>query len=331
MNRAAWTAIAIIAILLGVVAVVRFTQGPPQGSVDGQPPSEEPVTPFFRQGATDQPHSDDVRTPLTEAQQREMERIATLGYVAGTRPAGPRDGVVTHVPEATFPGYTLYTGGEGHEAFLIDLEGNIAHTWSYPGSKGWTRVRVMPNGDLFAITASPPKFLKLSRDSELLWSFEVHSHHDFTVLPDSTICVLVRGNTARRGLNHGRPVIDDHIVLLDKHGKELSFISLLKAFERSEFGGSGLSTIRHPMKTTSSTRTPSSPFRETGVFSFFSPCATSTRSLCWMSPPERSSGHLPGDGTGSTRLNCWVTICCSSTISAPAERGRESSSRVWLR
>lgn len=244
MNRAAWTAIAIIAILLGVVAVVRFTQGPPQGSVDGQPPSEEPVTPFFRQGATDQPHSDDVRTPLTEAQQREMERIATLGYVAGTRPAGPRDGVVTHVPEATFPGYTLYTGGEGHEAFLIDLEGNIAHTWSYPGSKGWTRVRVMPNGDLFAITASPPKFLKLSRDSELLWSFEVHSHHDFTVLPDSTICVLVRGNTARRGLNHGRPVIDDHIVLLDKHGKELSFISLLKAFERSEFGRQWL--IDHP-------------------------------------------------------------------------------------
>lgn len=222
MRRAVWIIIALCAIAILGVRAARIGQRSVQPD------------------RANEPHTDGVRPRLTPEQQQELERIATLGYVAGVNPVLARTGVLTHVPDAAFAGLTLYTGGEGSEAFLVDMEGNVAHSWSYPGSKGWTRARALPNGDLLVITAAPPQMLRLDRDSNLLWRFEEHAHHDFALLPDSTICVLVRGTATRPGLHGGESVIDDNVVLLDSAGKELAFISLLKAFERSEFGAQWL-------------------------------------------------------------------------------------------
>jgi len=193
----------------------------------------------------DEPHSDGTHTGLSEAQQRELERIATLGYVSGVEPVPQKTGVLTHDPGAALAGLTLYTTGEGPRAVLIDMEGNVVHSWSFPGSKYWARARVLPKGDLLAITCGPPRLLKLNHDSQLLWRYDGHAHHDFAVLPDSTICVLVRGSTSRPHLQAGAPLIDDNVLMLDRHGHELASISLLKAFERSEFGARWLTD--HPL------------------------------------------------------------------------------------
>ena len=190
-------------------------------------------------------HSEGTRATLTPEEERELERIATLGYVAGTEPVPETTGVLRHEPEAAFEGPTLFTCGEGSEAFLIDMEGTVVHSWSYPGSKGWTRAHAFPNGDLLVITAAPPRLLRLDRDSRLLWQFDEHAHHDLAVLPDNSICVLVRSKATRPGIQDGETLIDDNVVLLDDTGKELAFISLLKAFERSEFGTQWLAD--HPL------------------------------------------------------------------------------------
>jgi hypothetical protein len=173
---------------------------------------------------------------LTPEQQLELERIATLGYVSGSEPVPSRTGVLTYERGAAHDGLTLLTYGEGPEARLIDMEGGVVHCWSYPGAKGWPRARALPNGDLLVITAAPPGLLRLSRDSELIWEYGEHAHHDLRVLPDNTICVLVRTLTTRKNIQGGASIIDDTVTLLDSDGRTLAFISLLQAFERSEFG-----------------------------------------------------------------------------------------------
>ena len=227
MNRTAWVVASLVLILVLGIAAVRFA--------DRSPQSERPH----------EFHSEGTPQLLTPEEHRELERLATLGYLAGADPVPHRTGVLIHEPETALAGLTLYTGGEGPIAYLIDMEGNVVHSWSYPGSEGWPRVRAQPNGDLLAITTFPPQMLRLNRDSELLWQYDEHAHHDFAVLPDGTICVLVRSQAVRPDLNGGEPVIDDNVVLLDEAGQELAFISLLKAFERSQLGTQWL--IEHPL------------------------------------------------------------------------------------
>jgi hypothetical protein len=184
------------------------------------------------------------REKLTPEQQLELERIATLGYVSGSEPVPARTGVLTYERDAAYDGLTLLTYGEGPEARLMDMDGTVVHYWSYPGAKGWPRARALPNGDLLVITAGPPGLLKLNRDSELIWEYKEHAHHDLKVLPDNTICVLVRALTTRPDIQGGASVIDDTVTLLDADGRTIAHISLLQAFERSEFGAQWL--VDHP-------------------------------------------------------------------------------------
>ncbi len=182
------------------------------------------------------PHPISTRADLTPAQELELERIATLGYVVGVAPTPARIGVVRHIPDQAFAGFTLYTSAEDPYAVLIDMEGDVVHSWQYPDSGYWARVHLLENGDLLAITCGPPQLLRLNRDSELVWRFGQHAHHDLAVMSDGTICVLVRTAVTRPYLNDGEVVIDDNIVLLDAKGRQQSYISLLEAFERSELG-----------------------------------------------------------------------------------------------
>ena len=189
----------------------------------------------------DVPYSVTPRANLTPAQELELERIATLGYVVGTEPSPARCGVLTHIRDEAFAGFTLFTSAEDPYSLLIDMEGNVVHSWEHPGSEYWSRVHLLQDGGLLAVTCGPPELLRLNSDSELVWRFAGHAHHDLAVLADGTICVLVRTTATRPHLNDGEPVIDDCLVWLDARGRQLSFISLLEAFERSTLGEQRLS------------------------------------------------------------------------------------------
>jgi hypothetical protein len=187
------------------------------------------------------PRSDAAGTPggpadLSPAQQRELERIATLGYVVGADAKPARSGVLTHDPDRAFDGLTLFTSGEAPYAVLIDMEGNVVHSWEYPGSEYWARVHLLEGGDLLVITCGPPQLLRLDHNSELVWRYGGHAHHDLAVMRDGTIAVLVRTSERREELNNGELVIDDNVVFLDLRGRQQGFVSLLEAFERSQLG-----------------------------------------------------------------------------------------------
>ena len=171
---------------------------------------------------------------ITPAQERELHRIADLGYIAGREPMRDAAGVVQHDATAAFPGYTLFTYAEGPEAVLVDMKGRHRHSWSRTGSEYWARVHLYPNGDLLAITSKPYRLMKVDRSSDVLWVYEEPAHHDFDVLADGSIWVLVREATTREHIHDGSWLLDDVLVHLSPGGRELERVSLLEAFEGTE-------------------------------------------------------------------------------------------------
>ncbi|MBN2564428.1 MAG: aryl-sulfate sulfotransferase [Candidatus Eisenbacteria bacterium] len=185
------------------------------------------------------------RPGISAELERELERLATLGYVAGSERAPRTTGVLTYDKGAAFPGLTLFTCGGIPEALLIDMEGNVVYSWSAPGAMYWARAFAMPNGDLLAIACNPAYMMKLDKDSHVIWRFEGKAHHDFAVMADGSTYVLVRETVMRPDMRGGAPLLDDCVVLLDPMGRELSRVSLLEAFQRTEMGRQWLAD--HPL------------------------------------------------------------------------------------
>jgi hypothetical protein len=173
---------------------------------------------------------------------------------AASRPATEESppAVVTQTGKGKpFEGYTLYTcaGGtaSGTQAFLIDMKGEVVHKWAVPFSKVWPRpphiaqpvldslvtifsCHLYPNGDLLAVFHGQEQLTagyglaKLDKDSNVLWKYAEHVHHDLDVGEDGTI-FAVKHDLAKsmpRGLEHLHlEALLDSLVLLSPEGKEL--------------------------------------------------------------------------------------------------------------
>jgi Arylsulfotransferase (ASST) len=171
-------------------------------------------------------------------------------------------GVTVNDVERAFAGYTLYTGGGEAAAHLIDMDGKVVHEWRRPYSAVWNegaaavkkpqpdelifmdKARMLPNGDLLAIYAAAGDtpwgygMVKLDRDSNVIWSYLAHTHHDFDIAPDGRIFALTNDFSSEEidGLGKlDKPYLEDFVVVLSPDGKELKKISLTRALAQSRF------------------------------------------------------------------------------------------------
>ena len=142
----------------------------------------------------------------------ELQRLAALGYVSGSVEATADSGVTLHARARAAPGYNLVLSGHEPGASLIDMDGELLHTWStgfhevWPGREMkkhfrtgnfFRRVHLFENGDLLAVWARSAGILRLDRDSRVVWARTVPAHHDLQVLPDGRIVVLTMENHVR--------------------------------------------------------------------------------------------------------------------------------------
>jgi hypothetical protein len=171
-------------------------------------------------------------------------------------------GVTAYVPGAAQNGVVLYTSGSEPAAHLIDLQGNVLHTWRRPFSQVWhpsedgvadpqpdpfvyiRNAHVYPNGDLLALyegvgdTPYGYGVAKLDRESNLIWSYMGHAHHQLDVGPDGRIYVLTQeivDDELERFAHLQRPRLEDFLVILSPDGEELQKIRLLPAVGESKF------------------------------------------------------------------------------------------------
>jgi outer membrane protein assembly factor BamB len=176
---------------------------------------------------------------LTDEQQRELERIGTLGYTVGGDLAPDESGVTEKGSEAS-EGYTVYVSSDFPGAYLIDMDGRVLHTWQEEHSKHWTRAWVYPDGSILGVSAYPGRVIKLDRDSRILWSYgstTLRAHHDVVVDSDGTIYALMRVGRVFEWL---RPagLLDDMVCILEPDGelpREVTCISIPEAFRDSEY------------------------------------------------------------------------------------------------
>jgi hypothetical protein len=192
--------------------------------------------------------------------------LADLGYAEGSEPGTGASGVTKFLPELAEPGLNLCVDGASPSASLLDMQGNLLHTWSLelaavlgqkridrtleregalPDKYGyWRRVHPFANGDLLAIFVDEA-LVKLDKDSNLLWSWKGAPHHDLDVDEASgRIWLLTRRAHIVPQYSKDRDTIEDYITVLSPEGKKVREFSLLKALENSEYHSLALELSR---------------------------------------------------------------------------------------
>ncbi len=186
---------------------------------------------------------------LTEEQQREIEKLSTIGYLGGYREAPATSGVTVHDADRAWNGYNIYTSGHFPGAILMDMDGTVLHTWkcqflnAFPGrgdilepdrSNRWRYVHLFGNGDVLGIYEGLG-LVKLDKDSNILWSHLGGEHHDLKVAEDGKIYVLSREAHMVPWLSQRDPILEDYITILESDGTMVRRFSLLQALKKSRF------------------------------------------------------------------------------------------------
>jgi len=186
---------------------------------------------------------------LSEEQRREVERLRSIGYLTGSRPAHQASGVMIHDPGAALQGYNFYTSGHMPGAVLMDMDGEVLHEWrrdfddiwpDYPmdqydeNMEYWRTAELLPDGEVILIFEGLG-IARLDADSEVVWSHLGGEHHDFEVLPDGTVYVLTRDITMNPRINPDDPILEDYLSVLDPNGNETRRISLVDALGNSRY------------------------------------------------------------------------------------------------
>jgi len=186
---------------------------------------------------------------LADDEDELVEHLEAIGYLDAYAAAGEAYGVTVYDADRAYNGLNLYTSGHAPEAVLMDMGGKVLHTWRYefaavwpervahfeqPNAQYWRRVHLYDNGDLLAIFAGFG-LIKLDKNSNLLWTYSKACHHDLFVTDEGTIYTLIRKARQIPGVQDGRRVLDDYIVILDGDGTELRRVSIYGALKRSAY------------------------------------------------------------------------------------------------
>ncbi len=169
-------------------------------------------------------------------------------------------GVLQYDKAKAYDGFTLFTSVHAQKALLISMDGQILHEWHIPFSEIWEnpphiefkiaedfilwgKAHMYPNGDLvttiggFGDTPWGYGLVKMDKDSNLIWKYAEHAHHDVNVGSDDKIYTLIHDFTSEQipGMKLKLPFLDDSIVVLSPDGHELNRVSISKAFSNSDF------------------------------------------------------------------------------------------------
>ena len=188
-----------------------------------------------------------ARSPNDEEGARLIEELEAIGYLQGSV-AEERGGVTILDRDLAQAGRSFLTSGHGPEALLIDIEGNVLHSWRAsfqkiwpdrsPGdnvnASYWRRAYVTENGDVFAIFEGLG-LVKVNRQSEVIWQNPANFHHDLVLLPDGGTYALDREAHLDGRYHDEKPILEDFFVELSPEGRVVERFSLLDAIERSPY------------------------------------------------------------------------------------------------
>ena len=176
---------------------------------------------------------------VSEIDSDQLERLRSLGYVNVGAPLDPSapTGVLVFDEERAQHGLNLLTNSHFCSAQLMDMRGNILHSWSYEPCNRWGNTVLTPSGDLLVVGREPhdenPRatlaaryIMRLAWDGEILWKKTLPVHHDVELTPDGRILTLTYRHRMIAEVDSTIPVRDHLLALLTPEGEELEEISL---------------------------------------------------------------------------------------------------------
>ena len=183
---------------------------------------------------------------LPDERGRDLARLISLGYTAGSVEAGASSGITAHDRERAQPGLNLYVSGHAPEAILMDMDGAVLHRWALPYEQAFgqapegaevgyfRRAALQPDGELVVIYQGGG-MVRLDRDSKPLWRHDDAFFNDFFIASDGTVYGLTKRARKLPELSGEALVLEDSILVLPPPGdpsSEPRSISLLQALLR---------------------------------------------------------------------------------------------------
>ncbi len=184
------------------------------------------------------------------AQRDAVGALMQIPYLSGYDPARGEVGVTVYDPARAFNGWNLCVSAHAGEARLTDMKGVERHRWAFnarrawpnldadPEKRGyekfWRRALLLPDGDLLVLW----EYIGMARidsRSQLKWAALNGAHHDVSVDKAGLIYVLTREKKIIPEINPEESVIEDFVTILSPDGQLVKKISLLRAFEHSEY------------------------------------------------------------------------------------------------
>ena len=137
------------------------------------------------------------------------------------------DEILLYNSEKSFNGYNLYSSIKRRKALLINMQGELAHSWSGPAEEnaGWYHIEPAADGNLFALTQDRD-IVKLDTNSNVIWSLQGRYHHDLDVAENGNIFVLSREDRWIAFKDSKARILDDKIVEISPDGKVIEIYSL---------------------------------------------------------------------------------------------------------
>jgi len=147
--------------------------------------------------------------------------LLAIVVVAATGPSGRETGVLVHRPGAA-DGYTLFAPIASTETYLIDMAGNVIHTFSGEAPAG-NAVYLLDNGHLLRTESAGPgasrrftaggaggRVVEIAPDGTVVWSYTYLSathrqHHDVASLTNGNVLLIAwEVKTAEQAIGAGR-------------------------------------------------------------------------------------------------------------------------------
>jgi len=163
-----------------------------------------------------------------------LKALQTLGYVSWTPvEEDAKSSVTIYDQQNCYKGFNIYSSKIGPCTYLMDMQGNILHTWSLKPDDTFTGfycVELLKNGDLLAITGR--EFIKFGWDSKIKWETKVPCHHDFYISQNGDIYLLARKDSVVFYAGLPFSIKEDYIAILGPNGKIKDNISLHPMYKK---------------------------------------------------------------------------------------------------
>jgi len=124
--------------------------------------------------------------------ENDLGMLKSLPYSSWTEEDADPDlkGVVHHDAGRSFKGYNLF--GEMNQFFFVmDMEGNIVHTWTYPEERYIQHAEFIPEDGNLIMLLPNAGLARMNWHSNLLTLRVLRTHHDFDIAPNGRIFACI--------------------------------------------------------------------------------------------------------------------------------------------